>query len=448
MESKVKSGLFVEGFSKLSKVDKINWLVNQYFDGDGAIVEEFEAYWHDEADKQKLFDEFSENTLTNYYMPFGIAPNFLINDKVYTLPMVIEESSVVAAASKAAKFWRDRGGFHAEVIDIKKIGQVHFMYAGDKVLLQEFFKNIKPKLIHDTHSITRNMKKRGGGILDIELVDRTDDLENYYQLKATFDTCDSMGANFINSCLEKFAEIMRAEAAEFAPFDIYEQPVIDVVMSILSNYTPDCIVRAHVSCTLEELSNAVPGFSGKDFAEGVVRAVKIAEVDTYRATTHNKGIFNGIDSIVLATGNDFRAVEACGHTYASRNGKYSSLSHAEINGNIFTFSMEVPLALGTVGGLTNLHPLVKRAMNMLGNPGAKELMMIAAVAGLANNFSAIKSLTTVGIQKGHMKMHLLNILKTLEATEEEVEKAKVFFVDNVVSYTSARNFLISLRSNA
>ncbi|MEX2589227.1 MAG: hydroxymethylglutaryl-CoA reductase [Chitinophagales bacterium] len=448
MDSKTKAQQFVEGFSKLSKTEKINWIVKQYFDGDQQVFKEFENYWHKDPSQQKLYDEFSENTLTNYYMPFGVAPNFLINNEVYTLPMVIEESSVVAAASKSAKFWRDKGGFHAEVLDIQKIGQVHFMYSGDKAILQEFFKMLKPKLIRDTHSITRNMKKRGGGILDIELIDKTNDLENYYQLRASFNTCDSMGANFINSCLEKFAEVMRAEAGEFAPFDIYKEPVVDVVMSILSNYTPDCIVRVSASCTLEELVDAVPGMGGREFADRVVRAVKIAEVDPYRATTHNKGIFNGIDSVILATGNDFRAVEACGHTYAARNGRYSSLSHADINGNIFTYSLEVPLSVGTVGGLTNLHPLVKRAMNMLGNPNAEKLMMIAATAGLANNFSAIKSLVTDGIQKGHMKMHLLNILKTMDASFEEVEAAKKYFTDNVVSYPAVRNFLISVRSNS
>lgn len=174
--------------------------------------------------------------------------------------------------------------------------------------------------------------------------------------------------------------------------------------------------------------------------------VKIAEADTFRATTHNKGIFNGIDAVILATGNDFRAVEACGHTYAARSGQYRSLSHAEIKDNTFSLTLEIPMALGTVGGLTTLHPLVKRAMQMLGNPDANELMQIAAVAGLANNFSAVKSLVTDGIQKGHMKMHLLNILKSMDATELEVEAAKKFFVKNVVSFQAVRDFLNNQRN--
>ena len=173
--------------------------------------------------------------------------------------------------------------------------------------------------------------------------------------------------------------------------------------------------------------------------------VRIAQVDSYRATTHNKGIYNGIDAVVLATGNDFRAVEACGHTYASRNGEYSSLSKVEISGNTFRFSLEVPMALGTVGGLTHLHPLAKLSLELLGNPDAAELMMIASAAGLANNYSAVKSLVTNGIQKGHMKLHLLNILNQMDANPIEIEEGKKFFQDKVVSYSGVRDFLKSMR---
>jgi hydroxymethylglutaryl-CoA reductase len=200
-----------------------------------------------------------------------------------------------------------------------------------------------------------------------------------------------------------------------------------------------------VECPIEEL-----GFFGKmppmEFAEKFRMAVKIAEVDPHRATTHNKGIYNGVDAIVIATGNDFRAVEACGHTYASRNGRYASLTHCNIENNTFRFWIDLPLALGTVGGLTQLHPLVKRSFQMLGDPSAKELMEIAAVAGLAQNFAALKSMVTVGIQQGHMKMHLLNILSHLNASDEEREAAKEYFKDKVVSYATARFFIETYRS--
>ena len=186
-------------------------------------------------------------------MPFGIAPNFLINGKLCAIPMAIEESSVVAAASKAAKFWLDRGGFKAEVISTTKIGQVHFMYNGDKNKLDNFFSEVKAKLIADSKSITKNMEKRGGGIQSIELIDKTAVLDNYYQLHCSFETLDAMGANFINSCLEQFAKTFKTEAKSFVDFS-EEEKNIEIVMSILSNYVPDCIVRAEVSCPVSELN--------------------------------------------------------------------------------------------------------------------------------------------------------------------------------------------------
>jgi len=189
-------------------------------------------------------------------------------------------------------------------------------------------------------------------------------------------------------------------------------------MSILSNYVPNCLVRAEVSCLVSEL-NEDDKIQPKDFANKFLQAIRIAEVEPYRAVTHNKGIMNGVDAVVLATGNDFRAVEAGVHAYASKKGLYQSLTKATIKNGVFRFWMDIPLALGTVGGLTNLHPLVKLSLELLGKPNAKELMQIVAVAGLAQNFAALKSLTTTGIQKGHMKMHLMNILNQFHANNSE-----------------------------
>src|SRR5690606_15920979 len=290
----------------------------------------------------------------------------------------------------AAKFWLDRGGFKATVLSTIKIGQVHFIYNGNAEHLKHFFKKVKPKLIQNAAPITKNMESRGGGIVDIELRDKTDSLKNYYQLHASFETLDAMGANFINSCLEQFAKTFKEEALVFDGFTENEKD-IQIIMSILSNYVPDCLVRAEVSCNVEDLTEKNT-ISGEAFANKFLQAVAIAEVEPFRAVTHNKGIMNGIDAVVLATGNDFRAVEAGVHAYASRNGRYSSLSHAKIENGVFTFWIEIPLALGTVGGLTGLHPLVKLALEMLHKPTAKELMQIVAVAGLAQNFAAIRSL--------------------------------------------------------
>jgi len=423
----------VKGFSKLSKEEKVSWVVSSFFKDNANAESIIKRYWNNDNVLQKLHDEFIENTISNYYLPFGIAPNFLINGNLFAIPMAIEESSVVAAASKAAKFWLDRGGFKAEVISTTKIGQVHFMYAGDKSKLNDFFTAVKSMLISDSKSITKNMEKRGGGIKSIELVDKTSVLDNYYQLHCKFETLDAMGANFINSCLEQFAKTFKREANSFNDFSEDERD-IEIVMSILSNYVPDCIVRAEVSCPVSEL-NEDEGVSPNEFAEKFIRAVQIAQVEPYRAVTHNKGIMNGIDAVVLATGNDFRAVEAGVHAYAARNGSYSSLTHASIENGIFKFWIELPLALGTVGGLTNLHPLVKLALEMLEKPSAKELMQIIAVAGLAQNFGALRSLTTTGIQKGHMKMHLMNILNQMGATADEKLQIATYFEGKTVVHS-------------
>lgn len=433
----------IAGFSKLSKKEKINWIAKEYFSNPSEAISLLKRYWNADEKLQQLHDEFIENTITNFYLPLGIAPNFLINGKQYTIPMAIEESSVVAAASKSAKFWASRGGFKTTVLSTEKIGQVHFIFTGDSSKLDKFFLEIKDKCISATESITKNMQKRGGGILNIELRNKTHLIENYYQLHATFETKDSMGANFINSCLEQFAKTLKEEALLNESFS-EEEKNIQIVMSILSNYVPNCIVRAEVSCRVEELiEKNIP--NAQDFAKKFVRAVQIAEVEPFRAVTHNKGIMNGIDAVVLATGNDFRAVEAGIHAYAARNGQYSSLSHAKIENDVFYFWMEIPLALGTVGGLTSLHPLVKFCLEMLEKPNAKELMQIVAVAGLAQNFAALRSLTTTGIQEGHMKMHLNNIINQFEATAEERILITNHFKENVVSHAAVVEFIENLR---
>jgi hydroxymethylglutaryl-CoA reductase len=440
----------VAGFSKLSKEEKINWIANEYFANPSEAIATIKQYWNNDSKLQQLHDEFIENTITNFYLPMGIAPNFLINGKYYSVPMVIEESSVVAAAAKSAKYWSTRGGFKATVLNTEKIGQVHFIFKGESEKLQVFFNSVKSNLVASTESTTKNMQKRGGGILSLELRDKTTELENYYQLHVTFETKDSMGANFINSCLEQLAKSLKEEAQNYTYFTETEKE-ITIVMSILSNYVPNCIVRAEVSCAVEDLAENLPADKqGKfnnphEFAEKFVQAVRIAEIEPYRAVTHNKGIMNGVDSVVLATGNDFRAVEAGVHAYASRNGKYSSLSHAKVENGIFTFWMEIPLALGTVGGLTSLHPLVKMALEILGKPSAQELMQVVAVTGLAQNFAALRSLTTTGIQEGHMKMHLNNILNQFQATSEERQAIVKHFENNAISHASVVELLENLR---
>ena len=419
----------ISGFSKFSKEEKIEWLAKNYFANQPEIIKTIKQYWNVDDKLQQLHDDFIENTISNFYMPYGIAPNFVINNRDYVIPMVVEESSVVAAASLVAKFWSTRGGFKTVVLSTTKIGQVHFMYSGDKEDLETYFNQQKPELYKATASITKNMEKRGGGILDIELVDKTDKLANYYQLHVTFETKDSMGANFINSCLEAMPNQFRNDD-------------IEIVMSILSNYVTDCVVRAEVSCKIEDLGGENP----QKFAEKFYQAVQIAEIEPYRAVTHNKGIMNGIDAVVLATGNDFRAIEAGAHAYASKDGQYKSLTHCEIKDDVFRFWIEIPLALGTVGGLTALHPMAKLSLDMMQRPSARELMEIMATAGLAQNFAALRALTTKGIQHGHMKMHLQNILNQLGASVQEKETIEKYFEDKTVSHSAVVDKFNELRN--
>ena len=432
----------IKGFSKLSKKEKINWLVSSYFKDDSFAENILKQYWNSNESLQNLHDEFSENSISNYYLPFSIAPNFLINDKKFTIPMTIEESSVVAAAGKAAKFWMKHGGFKAEVINDEKIGQVHFFYHGNKKTIIEYFEFIKPILFKETESITKKMKSRGGGITDISLIDKSSQLTGYFQLFATFKTVDAMGANFINSCLEEFANIFKNSTQLFEAKNLKKEE-IEVVMSILSNYVPNCLVKTEVSCSVQDINSLEPNTT--DFANKIIQAINIANLDIHRAVTHNKGIMNGIDAVVIATGNDFRAIEAGAHAYASRNGTYQSLSNAYIKNKNFYFELTLPMAIGTVGGVTNLHPLVKLALKILGNPNSKELMKIIASVGLAQNFGALRSLVTSGIQKGHMKMHFINLLNKYELNEEEKKLAITYFKNRTVSSSSVDSFIRNLR---
>ncbi|MDG1805108.1 hydroxymethylglutaryl-CoA reductase, degradative [Flavicella sp.] len=422
----------ITGFSKFSKEEKIDWLVKAFFNKQSITKETLIKYWNTDEKLQRLHDDFIENTISNFYLPYGVAPNFIIDGIDYTIPMVIEESSVVAAASLIGKFWSTRGGFKTEILGTTKIGQVHFIYEGDAVEIEAYFKDVKKDLLASTESITANMRKRGGGILDIELRSKTEELDHYYQLHVTFETKDSMGANFINSCLEEIASR-------------FEKEGIHIVMSILSNYVPECLVRAEVSCKVEELIQGTSEIDPNEYARKFKTAIDIANVEPHRAVTHNKGIMNGIDAVVLATGNDFRAIESCAHAYAAKDGRYKSLTQCEVKDGVFRFWIEIPLALGTVGGLTALHPMAKLSLELLQNPSAEELMKIIAVAGLAQNFAALRALTTTGIQKGHMKMHLMNILNQLGATNEEKELTVAHFEKVPVTHSAVHEFYKTLK---
>lgn len=426
----------------MSKTQKLDLIAAQLSDP-VSVSGTMRSFWHPQAEMQKLFDEFSENTITNYFFPYGIAPNVLINGKMHMVPMVIEESSVIAAAANSAKYWAEKGGFHSEVLSFVKNGQVHFTWDGPFEALHSGFNELERQLRKRTSGITANMEQRGGGVISMELIDLSHKLPHYYQLSVRFDTRDSMGANFINSCLEEYAAGLKDYAESTPGLSGWN---LEVVMSILSNYTPECLVKVWVESDINCFKDIDSGLSGEDFVRRFEMAVNIAKVDVNRAVTHNKGIFNGIDAVALATGNDFRAIEASGHAWAARNGQYEGLTDIKLENGRFEYSLTLPLSIGTVGGLTSLHPMAKLSLNLLKDPSAAELMQIAAVIGLANNFSALKSLTTRGIQVGHMKMHLLNILNVYKATDYEKALAVEHFKHHKVSHKAADEFLTALRN--
>ena len=427
------------GFSKLSRDEKISWVSKNFLDNSDEFESILNKYLNDDKDIQSIHNSLSENVISNFHLPYSISPNFLINHKNYCIPLVTEESSVVAALSNSSKFWYDRGGFRSKVISKIKTGQVHFKYNGNAENLKKFIKDNEHRLIESTNSISQRMKKRGGGVSKIKLVNKSLELKSYYQLHVEFKTIDSMGANFINSCLEIISKNFKEFLNDSSEFKESEKK-IEIIMSILSNYTPECIVESSVECKVDDLGN-IDGMSSKEFALKFKDAFDIANVDISRAVTHNKGIMNGIDAVLISTGNDFRAVEAGIHAFASDKGKYTSLSKCTMTDNIFKINLKIPLSIGTVGGVTDIHPMVKLSLRMLKNPTSDDLMNIISSVGLAQNFAAVKSLVTSGIQKGHMKMHLINLLIKQNATKSQIDKSEEYFRDKDINSKSVKDFL-------
>ena len=427
------------GFSKLSRDKKISWISKNFLDNSNEFESILNKYLNHDKKIQSIHNSLSENVISNFHLPYSVSPNFLINNKNYCIPLVTEESSVVAALSNSSKFWYDRGGFKSKVLSKIKTGQVHFKYNGNAESLKKFIIENEHILIESTDRITQKMRERGGGLSNIKLVNKSKELKSYYQLNVDFNTIDSMGANFINSCLEiiskKFKELLNY-SSQFKE----SEKNIEVIMSILSNYTPECIVESSVECKVDDLGE-IDGISSKEFALKFKNAFDIANVDIGRAVTHNKGIMNGIDAVLISTGNDFRAVEAGVHAYASSKGKYKSLSECTIIDNIFKIKLKIPLSIGTIGGITDIHPMVKLSLKLLDNPTSDNLMKIICSVGLAQNFAAVKSLVTSGIQKGHMKMHLINLLIKQNATKDQIDKSEEYFKDKDINSQSVKDFL-------
>jgi hydroxymethylglutaryl-CoA reductase len=428
----------LKGFSKYNKQQRIDALIQKYgFQED--LANWLASFENSNGSVQKIIDDLSENPVSSFPFPFSLAPNFVVNSKNLFFPLVSEESSVVAALCNAAGFWAKRGGFHAEVLGTEKKGQVHFIWKGNPEYLQSFFPEIRSRLLEESAFLTDKMKERGGGITGIELKSLPHVLPDYYQLDASFETCDAMGANFINSCLEQFGKSLQEYFLNSEKISAGQREC-EIVMAILSNYTPESRVRAWVECQVSDLLDGKTEVECHQFARKFEQAIRISQADISRAVTHNKGIFNGIDALAVATGNDFRAIEACGHAFASRNGQYSGLTEVQFQDGKFQFSIELDLAVGVLGGVTAVHPLAKLSMQILDNPSASELMMYLAVAGLASNFGAVKALVSVGIQQGHMKMHLSNILNQLNIPEENRAEIQQYFQDKTVSFSAVEEY--------
>ncbi len=430
---------FIDNFSAQTTESKRQIIATQTGETDKILTTLEQSLPDDPAIRQR-FESFSENNLGLYSLPMGVAPNFLINGKIYHIPMVTEESSVVAAASSSAKYWYSRGGFTSVVNGREKNGQVHFLSKAPQAWFDAAIRELGHRFTDELRPHVEAMEARGGGVKTWKIEHRPEVMPHYYRLDVTFGTADAMGANFINTCLEVMGRTLVAYTMEVNP-----DSDTRVVMAILSNYNPGSTVTASVSCPVDRMTTK--GAEPRDFAERLVMATRIARCDIHRAATHNKGIMNGIDALMIATGNDFRAIEAGAHAWAARDGQYRGLTEARVEGDLFHFSLTLPLTLGTVGGLTSLHPVAGAVLQILGNPSAEELMQITAALGLAQNFTALRALTTLGIQKGHMRMHLGNILIGLNATRDEHDKVTEWFNNNTVSLAAVRAFIENLRQN-
>lgn len=333
-----------------------------------------------------------ENALGVYALPIGIATNFQINGRDYLIPMVVEEPSVIAACSFAAKLARAGGGFTASSDEPLMIGQIQVLDIPDAAHAASQVLAIRDALLA-TDDPTSSIVKRGGGLRDIEVRPFADTtLGPMLVVHLIYDTRDAMGANAINTACERLAPLIeRATGGR-------------VNLRILSNLSDRRKARATCRMPVSEL--ATGNFTGAQVVKSIVEAAVFAEVDPYRAATHNKGVMNGIDAVCIATGNDWRALEAGAHAYAARSGRYTSFTtwYADQNGDLIG-ALELPLAVGIVGGATRVHPGAKAALKVLGVASAAELSQVMAAVGLAQNFAAIRALATEGIQQGHMSLH-------------------------------------------
>jgi hydroxymethylglutaryl-CoA reductase len=381
-------------------------------------------------------DNMIENVIGVYNLPIGIGTNFLINGRDYLIPMVIEEPSVVAAVSFAAKLFREGGGFFTSSDDPIMIGQIQILDIPDMSAAIQSLEANKAQLIDEANAVAGSILKRGGGAKDIEIrIFEDTSLGAMLVLHLLFDTRDAMGANAVNTAVERIAP------------HVEEITGGRVNLRILSNLTDRRKARAEGVIPASALAR--DGFSGVDVVRAIVEAGVFAEVDPYRATTHNKGIMNGIDPVVIASGNDWRAIEAGAHAYAARSGRYTSLTtwRQNDNGDLHG-EIELPLAVGIVGGATRVHPTAQLALKILGVESAQELAEVIAAVGLAQNVAALRALATDGIQSGHMRMHARQLALAAGASPENITKiVKVMIDENNIRLERAKSLVEEIQGS-
>jgi hydroxymethylglutaryl-CoA reductase len=397
----------IPGFYKLTQLQRIEKLAENF----NLSAEEVNALSSQGVLTLDQADKMIENVVGIYSLPIGLGLNFLVNSKDYMVPMAVEEPSVIAAASSAAKIIRDAGGFTAESDEPIMIGQIQVVNCEDYELSRNKILERKQEIINLANQLQPKMLQRGGGARDIEVRILGD--KNVYPfckmlvVHLLIDTQDAMGANAVNTMLEGVSELVE----EISEGKVY--------LRILSNLADKRLVRAKAVIPPELLNTE--DYAGRDVIEGIIQAQAFAILDPYRATTHNKGVMNGIDPVIIVTGNDWRSIESGAHAYAARTGKYMPLTdwRKDEDGNLVG-TIELPMAVGIKGGSINLHPMAQIALKFLGVKSACELGEVISAVGLAQNFSAMKALATDGIQKGHMALHARSVALTAGASGELV----------------------------
>ena len=417
------------GFSKKSYQERLELLKAQAL----LSPEKQESLEQDEQIGVTVADQLSENVVGTFSLPYSLVPEVLVNGQEYTVPYVTEEPSVVAAASYASKIIKRAGGFTAQVHERQMIGQVALYQVADPEQAQEKIASKKAELLELANQAYPSIVKRGGGARDLhveQIKGETDFLVVYLHV----DTQEAMGANMLNTMLEALKPVLE------------ELSQGQSLMGILSNYATDSLVTASCRIAFRYLSRQKD--HGREIAEKIALASQFAQSDPYRAATHNKGIFNGIDAILIATGNDWRAIEAGAHAFASRDGRYQGLSswRLDLETEELVGKMTLPMPVATKGGSIGLNPRVALSHELLGNPSAKELAQIIVSIGLAQNFAALKALVSTGIQQGHMKLQAKSLALLAGASESEVAPlVERLIADKTFNLETAQRYLEKLR---